>query len=93
MLAQERQDIIIEMLKQSGGIIKMTDIVSKFGVSNETARRDLETLQDKDLVKRIYGGRSPGQTPRKDRLHHSPHRRRKPRTGRTDSHRQKRRQI
>ena len=66
MLAQERQDIIIEMLKQSGGIIKMTDIVSKFGVSNETARRDLETLQDKNLVKRIYGGavlvKPPGKT-------------------------------
>lgn len=56
MLAQERQDIILDMLRQCGGIIKMTDIVTKFGVSNETARRDLETLQDKNLVKRIYGG-------------------------------------
>lgn len=56
MLAQERQDIILDMLRQRGGIIKMTDIVTKFGVSNETARRDLETLQDKNLVKRIYGG-------------------------------------
>lgn len=56
MLAQERQDIIMDMLKQCGGIIKMKDIVTKFGVSNETARRDLETLQEKNLVKRIYGG-------------------------------------
>jgi len=56
MLAQKRQNIILEMLRQSGGIIKMSDIVSRFQVSNETARRDLETLQDKNLVKRIYGG-------------------------------------
>lgn len=56
MLAQKRHNIILEMLRQSGGIIKMSDIVSRFNVSNETARRDLETLQDKNLVKRIYGG-------------------------------------
>ncbi|MDI9492783.1 MAG: DeoR family transcriptional regulator, partial [Bacillota bacterium] len=49
MLAQKRQNIILEMLRQSGGIIKMSDIVSRFQVSNETARRDLETLQDKNL--------------------------------------------
>ena len=34
----------------------MTEIVSMFSVSNETARRDLETLQDQNLVKRVYGG-------------------------------------
>jgi DeoR/GlpR family transcriptional regulator of sugar metabolism len=56
MLAQKRQNVILEMLRQSGGIIKINDIVSKFNVSNETARRDLETLQDNNLVKRIYGG-------------------------------------
>ncbi len=56
MLAQKRQSIILEMLRQSGGIIKMSDIVSRFNVANETARRDLETLQEKNYVKRIYGG-------------------------------------
>ncbi len=56
MLAQERQNAILETLMQRGGVIKMTEIVSQFGVSNETARRDLETLQDQNLVKRVYGG-------------------------------------
>ena len=37
-------------------VIKITDIVHAFDVSNETARRDLETLQDQMLVKRVYGG-------------------------------------
>lgn len=56
MLAQERQNAILETLAQRGGVIKMVEIVSMFGVSNETARRDLETLQDQNLVKRVYGG-------------------------------------
>jgi DeoR/GlpR family transcriptional regulator of sugar metabolism len=56
MLAQERQNAILETLTQRGGVIKMAEIVSMFNVSNETARRDLETLQDQNLVKRVYGG-------------------------------------
>jgi len=56
MLARERQNIILEMLEKNNGTIKMTEITAAFNVSNETARRDLETLQDKNLVKRIYGG-------------------------------------
>lgn len=56
MLAQERQNAILETLAQRGGVIKMAEIVALFGVSNETARRDLETLQDQNLVKRVYGG-------------------------------------
>lgn len=56
MLAQERQNAILEILVQQGGIIKIKDIVSRFNVSNETARRDLEALQDQNLVTRVYGG-------------------------------------
>lgn len=56
MLAQERQHAILEILAQQGGIIKMKDIASQFQVSNETARRDLEVLQDQKLVTRVYGG-------------------------------------
>lgn len=56
MLAQERQNAILETLIQQGGIIKMKDIVARFNVSNETARRDLEALQDQNLVTRVYGG-------------------------------------
>ncbi len=55
MLARERHEIIMETLKTTH-IIKITDIVKRFDVSNETARRDLEALQNQKLVKRIYGG-------------------------------------
>lgn len=55
MLAQERYEKILEMIKENN-IIKITDITEKLGVSNETARRDLETLQDQKLLKRVHGG-------------------------------------
>ena len=56
MLAQERQTEIINMLTQRGGIVKMTEIAQRFGVSNETVRRDLEFLQEQHLIQRVYGG-------------------------------------
>lgn len=56
MLAQERQTEILNMLTQRGGVVKMTEIARKFGVSNETVRRDLEFLQEKQLIQRVYGG-------------------------------------
>lgn len=56
MLAQERQYAILEILSKQGGIIKIKDIIARFQVSNETARRDLEALQDQKLVTRVYGG-------------------------------------
>ena len=55
MLAKERQNQILEYLKQNK-IISITEIVKRFDVSHETARRDLEYLKDQNLVKRIHGG-------------------------------------
>lgn len=55
MLARERQNIILELIKKNGSI-KMADIMNDFKVSHETARRDLDALQDKNLLKRVYGG-------------------------------------
>ena len=55
MLAKERHAIIMDIMKRTK-VIKITDIVRQFDVSNETARRDLEALQDQKLVKRVYGG-------------------------------------
>lgn len=34
----------------------MADIMKQFNVSHETARRDLDALQDQNLIKRVYGG-------------------------------------
>jgi len=55
MLAQERYAIIIDMLRENN-VIKISDIVQRFGISNLTARRDLDALQDQNLVHRVYGG-------------------------------------
>lgn len=55
MLAKERQTMIINQLKENK-FIKITDIVKRFQVSHETARRDLEALQEQGLAKRVYGG-------------------------------------
>ena len=55
MRASERRSAIIAMLHDKN-FIKMSDIVSMFDVSNETARRDLDYLQDQQIVRRVYGG-------------------------------------
>lgn len=55
MLVNERQTAIMNILNRTKSI-RISDIVDRFSVSNETARRDLETLQDQKLIKRIYGG-------------------------------------
>lgn len=55
MLAKERQNKIIDILYEKK-IIKISEIVRMFDVSNETARRDLESVQDLRIAKRVYGG-------------------------------------
>ena len=55
MLAQERYAAILRMIRETN-IVKIGDIAKKLKVSNETARRDLETLQDQKLLKRVHGG-------------------------------------
>lgn len=55
MLAQERQAMILEMLRKND-IVRVSDITEQFGVSNMTARRDLELLQKNNLLRRVHGG-------------------------------------
>lgn len=55
MLARERHAAIEERVR-ANNIILIGEISNLFGVSLETARRDLETLQDQGIVKRIHGG-------------------------------------
>ncbi len=55
MLAKERQNKILEILYEKK-VVKISEIVRLFNVSNETARRDLESVQDLGIAKRVYGG-------------------------------------
>lgn len=56
MLAQERHEQIMQILRSEKRFIRITELVERFHISNETARRDLSALQAKGLVKRVHGG-------------------------------------
>lgn len=51
----ERLDIIMKLINTKG-FVKANELSRDFGVSLDTIRRDLESLEKKDLLKRVYGG-------------------------------------
>lgn len=55
MFMEERQQYICTILKQDGKIT-ISQIVAEFGVSEESARRDLRLLEKKGQCKRTHGG-------------------------------------
>ncbi|MEV0806912.1 DeoR/GlpR family DNA-binding transcription regulator [Micromonospora sp. NPDC050200] len=55
MLAQQRQTAILELIRQRGGV-RVSHLVSRFGVSDMTIRRDLEVLAERGLVDKVHGG-------------------------------------
>lgn len=55
MLVEERKEKIIQMLEKDGNI-KVSHLTKLFNVSLQTIRRDLETLEADDLIKKVYGG-------------------------------------
>lgn len=55
MLSELRQQEIIHML-ESEGSVKTSALCERFSISRETIRRDLESLEERKLVRRIHGG-------------------------------------
>ncbi|MBO3751000.1 DeoR/GlpR transcriptional regulator [Streptosporangiaceae bacterium NEAU-GS5] len=55
MLAQQRQQAILERIRRTGGV-RVADLVRDLGVSDMTIRRDLEVLADRGLVEKVHGG-------------------------------------
>ncbi len=55
MLAQERQNIIVDMLREKK-TLRVTELTERFGASLATIRRDLETLESQGAIRRVYGG-------------------------------------
>ena len=51
----ERQSLIVEIVNREGSI-QISDICNKFDVSDMTARRDLNELDRRGLIRRIHGG-------------------------------------
>lgn len=54
-MVQERLNKIATMV-QSNGMVNAGELAHDFGVSLETIRRDLELLEKKGQLKRVYGG-------------------------------------
>ena len=55
LLAQERYNAILRALIENN-TIKVSQVMALCGVSHETARRDLEVLQENGVAKRVHGG-------------------------------------
>jgi DeoR/GlpR family transcriptional regulator of sugar metabolism len=55
MNAAERHNKIVEIVLETGRI-NITDICDRFDVSEMTARRDLNSLDRKGLLRRVHGG-------------------------------------
>src|ERR1700691_6820394 len=55
MSAHDRQRAIEHLLSQSGEL-HLTDLASRFQVSEMTIRRDLGTLEDRGVLRRVVGG-------------------------------------
>lgn len=55
MLAKTRQEIIQKLLRQEGAVTTAR-LVEQFGVSLETVRRDLLTMEKAGLLSRVHGG-------------------------------------
>jgi DeoR/GlpR family transcriptional regulator of sugar metabolism len=64
MLAAQRHAAILDAVQAAGGV-RVADLVDRFGVSDMTIRRDLETLAERGLILKVHGGATalrPGAT-------------------------------
>lgn len=55
MLTEERQQMIMSLLKQQG-TVKLQELVEHLQASESTIRRDLSQLEELTLLKRVHGG-------------------------------------
>ena len=60
MFANERLDQILEILNSHGKLI-VKDLSLKFSVTEDCIRKDLKNLENKNLLKRTYGGAIPAR--------------------------------
>jgi DeoR family fructose operon transcriptional repressor len=55
MLAYERHNTILKLLHERQSV-KAADLITEFGVSFETIRRDMEQLEKEGFLRRVHGG-------------------------------------
>lgn len=61
MYAEERQQAIAQLVGQEGRL-SVVQLSEKFGVTTETVRRDLSTLERLGLIRRVHGGAVPASS-------------------------------
>ena len=69
-LPQERQQAILQRLREHGRVVA-AELATRFGVSEDSIRRDLRELAAQGLCRRVYGGAllpTPATTPLPQRL-------------------------
>ncbi|GIJ73067.1 DeoR/GlpR family DNA-binding transcription regulator [Virgisporangium ochraceum] len=54
-LPEERRLLIAARVRRDARV-RVDDLARRFGVSGETVRRDLQVLEERGLVRRVYGG-------------------------------------
>lgn len=55
MLQVDRHNYILEQLKKNKSI-KISDLCERFNISRQTARKDLDTLEKENKLKKVHGG-------------------------------------
>ncbi|MEL7156115.1 MAG: DeoR/GlpR family DNA-binding transcription regulator [Actinomycetota bacterium] len=55
MLARQRHDLILEMIRSQGSV-RVRALADKLNVSDMTIRRDLDVLAGRNLVEKVHGG-------------------------------------
>lgn len=55
MLAVDRKREVLRLLERQG-TLRVTDLAQRFGVTEETIRRDLDDLQEEGYLRRVHGG-------------------------------------
>ena len=55
MLARERQNTIVEIVNREGSV-RVKNLSKKFGVTEDSIRKDLAHLEKDGMLKKTYGG-------------------------------------
>uniref|UniRef100_UPI0005850948 DeoR family transcriptional regulator n=1 Tax=Saccharomonospora halophila TaxID=129922 RepID=UPI0005850948 len=69
MLARQRQEVILEETLRTGAV-RVSELVSRLGVSDMTIRRDLDALAGRGLVEKVYGGATAARSSGHDGVTH-----------------------
>ncbi|GMA61275.1 DeoR/GlpR family DNA-binding transcription regulator [Alicyclobacillus fastidiosus] len=56
MLKAQRFALIEQLLKEQGGSLSTAEVIERLGVSRETARRDIQEMQQLGLLTKVRGG-------------------------------------